>query len=99
MVARDGTTVLEDPIAFGQEWQVLSAESKLFQEDRLPQHPQTCTFPSPEATKKLRRRLSEPSYMEEAAEVACAHWGEDKDDCIYDVLVTGDLGMAEAGSY
>jgi hypothetical protein len=99
MLARDGTTVLEDPIAFGQEWQVLDTEPTLFQSLRFPQHPFECTFPSPDVTKKLRRRLSESSYLEEAAEVACAHWGEDKDDCVYDVLATGDLGMAEVGAY
>jgi hypothetical protein len=98
MLARDGRTVIEDPNSFGQEWQVLSTESKLFQEDRLPQHPQTCTLPSPVATSQLRRRLSEAeSDLAEAAEKACAQWGEGKKACIYDVLSTGDLDMAEAG--
>jgi hypothetical protein len=97
MLARDGTTVIEDPNAFGQEWQVLSTESKLFQEDRLPQHPQTCTLPSPVATSQLRRRLSGASDLAAAAERACAQWGVGKKACIYDVLSTGDLEMAESG--
>jgi hypothetical protein len=29
----------------------------------------------------------------------CEHWGEGKDDCVFDVLATGDLEMAVAGSY
>jgi hypothetical protein len=33
------------------------------------------------------------------AERACEHWGEGKDDCVFDVLATGDLDMAVAGSY
>jgi hypothetical protein len=99
MRARDGTTVIEDPNAFGQEWQVLPTESKLFQEDRLPQHPQTCTLPSPEATSQLRRRLSETSALSKAAEIACEHWGEGKESCVYDIMATGDLEMAQAGSY
>jgi hypothetical protein len=99
MRARDGTTVIEDPNAFGQEWQVLPTEPKLFQEDCLPQHPQTCTLPSPVAKSQVRRRLSEASNLAEAAEVACAQWGEGMESCVYDVLATGDLGMAQAGSY
>jgi hypothetical protein len=99
MRARDGTTVIEDPNAFGQEWQVLPSESNLFQEDRLPRHPQTCKLPSPEATSAIHRRLSEASPLAEAAEVACAKWGEDKESCVYDVLATGDLDMAEAGTF
>jgi hypothetical protein len=76
-----------------------AASPLTFQEDRLPQHPQTFTLPSPEATSQLRRRLAEASYLAEAAEVACAHLGEGKDICIYDVLATGELELAQAGSY
>jgi hypothetical protein len=48
---------------------------------------------------RLRRRLSESSVTELAAEKACAHWGEGKDDCVFDVLTTGDLEMAVVGAY
>jgi hypothetical protein len=100
MLARTGKTILNDPNAFGQEWQVLENEPKLFQELRLPQHPQVCTLPNPkEASALRRRRLAESPYLEKAAEVACAHWGEGKDDCIFDVLATGDLELAEAFAY
>jgi hypothetical protein len=99
-IARDGETVLDDVNAYGQEWQVLATERTLFQVARFPQHPQACTIPPPaEESRGLRRRLSESSIEELGAEKACAHWGEGKDDCIFDVLTTGDLEMATAGSY
>jgi hypothetical protein len=97
--ARDGKTVLEDANAFGQEWQVLDTDPTLFQTVRFPQYPQTCTLPPPKATSMLRRRLSDSSVDELAAEKACAHWGQGKDDCIFDVLATGDLEMAVVGAY
>jgi hypothetical protein len=100
MLARDGQTVLEDPSAFGQEWQVLDTEQSFFQTLRLPQYPMECTKPTPMATSQLRRRLAETSAADVlAAEKACAHWGEGKDDCVYDVMTTGDLEMADAGAY
>jgi hypothetical protein len=100
MISRDGETVLDDAIAFGQEWQVLDTEPTLFQTTRFPQHPQKCTMPTPKATNTLRRRLSEKSSVDElAAERACQHWGEGKDDCVFDVLTTGDLELAAVGAY
>jgi hypothetical protein len=100
MLARDGKTVLDDPNTFGQEWQVLDTEPTLFQTLRFPQHPMECTKPTPMQTSQLRRRLSESSPIAElAAEKACEHWGEGKDDCVFDVLTTGDLEMAVVGAY
>jgi hypothetical protein len=98
---RDGQTVLDDVNAFGQEWRVLDTEPTLFQTVRFPQHPQKCTMPTPKTTDMLRRRLLEISSVDElAAEEACAHWGEQgKDDCVFDVLTTGDLEMAVVGAY
>jgi surface protein len=99
--ARDGKTVLDDANAFGQEWQVLDTDPTLFQTVRFPQHPQKCTMPTPKTTDMLRRRLLETSSVDElAAEKACEHWGEQgKDDCVFDVLTTGDLEMAMVGAY
>jgi hypothetical protein len=37
------------------------------------------------------RRLSDATVTHAAAEKACAHWGAGKEDCIFDVLSTGDL--------
>jgi hypothetical protein len=97
--ARDGKTVLDDANTFGQEWQVLATDPTLFQTARFPQHPQKCTMPTPKATSMLRRRLSESSVDELDAEKACEHWLEGKEDCVFDVLTTGDLEMAMVGAY
>jgi hypothetical protein len=99
MISRDGGTILDDANTFGQEWQVRDTEPMLFQTARFPQYPQKCTLPSAKATSMLRRRLSESSFDQLAAEKACAHWGQGKDDCVFDVLATGDLDMAEADEY
>jgi hypothetical protein len=100
MVARDGITIIDDANAFGQEWQVLDTEPTLFQTLRLPQHPLAkCTMPTPMQASQLRRRLSESSVDEAAAEKACEHWGAGKDDCVFDVLTTSDLEMAIVGAY
>jgi hypothetical protein len=100
MIARDGKTIIEDANAFGQEWQVLNTEPSLFHTVRLPQHPNVCTMPPPMQASQVRRRLLESSSIDElAAETACAHWGEGKDACVFDVLTTGDLEMALVGAY
>jgi hypothetical protein len=100
MISRDGKTIIDNANAFGQEWQVLASEPKLFRTLRFPQHPQVCTMPTPvQASSQLRRRLLESSVDELAAEKACEHWGEGKDDCVFDVLTTGDLDMAVVGAY
>jgi hypothetical protein len=100
MIARDGKTVIEDANAFGQEWQVLNTEPSLFHTVRFPQHPNGCTMPPPMQASQVRRRLLESSSIDElAAETACAHWGEGKDACVFDVLTTGDLEMALVGAY
>jgi hypothetical protein len=101
MIARDGKTVIDDANVFGQEWQVLDTEPSLFHAVRLPQHPQqVCKLPPPMQASQLRRRLSESSSISQlAAEKACEHWGEGKDDCVFDVLTTGDLEMAVVGAY
>jgi len=95
MLARDGKTIIEDPNEFGQEWQVLETEARLFDTLRAPQHPQVCT---PPGAKKEGRRLSETITEEDAAK-ACETWGEHKDLCVYDVIAMGDLELAEAGAY
>lgn len=98
-LARDGVTVLADSNAFGQEWQVLNSEPTLFQTVREPQYPEKCIMPD-ESTSQLRRRLGEHSVTKEAAELACAHLnGAKMEACIYDVMATGDLDMAQAGAF
>ena len=98
MLARDGTTVLEDHNAFGQGWQRREDEPDLFQASRLPQHPQqACILPEEKATG--RRRLNDSPVSMEAAEEACATAGAGKDTCIYDVLASGDLERAGSGAF
>jgi hypothetical protein len=77
---------------------LLDTDPTLFQTARFPQNPQKCTMSTPKATGMLRRRLSESSVDELAAEKACEHWGEGKDDCVFDALMTGDLEMAMVGA-
>jgi hypothetical protein len=58
-------------------------------------------MPTPKATNILRRRLLETSSVDElAAEKACAQWVDQcKDDCVFDVVTTGDLEMVVVGAY
>ena len=94
MHGRNGT-VISDPNEFGNEWQVLDTEPMLFQTVRAPQYPAKCIMPS--AT-KTSRRLGE-SIAEKVAMKACEHWGDQKDQCVYDVMALGDLEIAEAGAF
>jgi len=91
-------TVVEDPTVFGNEWQVLDTDADLFQHKRFPQYPAQCTMPSPEREGRRRRRLGETVAME-TAEKACAHWGDQKDQCVFDVMAVGDLELAQAGAF
>jgi len=99
LLARDGQTVMADPNAFGQEWQVRDTEPQLFQEIRAPQYPQQCTMPSVAVQESRRRRL-EAGITDEEAQLACAGLSEDAyNDCMYDVIMSGDLSMATAYVY
>jgi hypothetical protein len=95
-LARDGQMEIEiDPVnaeAFALEWQVRDTEPSLFKESRFPQYPQVCIPPK----KMIQGRLGMASAMEEAKE-ACAHWKEDVEDCIFDVIATRDILVAHEG--
>ena len=89
MLGRDGTTLFESPEEFGMEWQVQAEEASLFHFLAAPQHPhEVCRFPTASAERRLRG-------TSRAAEVACANVGADKEDCIFDVLSSGEIAMAE----
>ena len=95
-LARDGVTEIADPNAFGREWQVRDTEPKLFASgDRWPQYPDACIIPEHTA-EEGRRLLRGVSMSTKAAEAACAHRKEDFEDCVFDVMATGDLDMAES---
>jgi len=101
LLGRDGKThfTLDNINEFGQEWQVLPDDPKLFENsERAPQHPATCRLPHPSAS--VNRRLADGAVSEEEAEEACEGWKPGyKDKCVYDVLATNDLDLAEGGAY
>jgi len=93
-IARDGETELggHDATEFALEWQVRDTEPALFQESRFPQYPTICNPPAAMPD----NRLGSTAFQKEAEE-ACAHWKEDKEDCIFDVIATRDVLVAEEG--
>ena len=95
-MARDGKTEMdeEDATAFALEWQVRDDEPMLFQEARAPQYPTECMPPAQIASNRLGM-----SKLRKEAEQACAHWKEDQEDCIFDVVATRDVLVAKEGHY
>lgn len=95
--ARDGDSVMDDASEFGQEWQVLDTEAKLFMTDRAPQYPNKCVMPK---LASQQRRLGE-SISSEDAEAACNHIKADHPhaNCVHDVIATGDVSVAQGGTY
>jgi hypothetical protein len=97
LLARDGSTVMTDFTEFGDEWQVLPKEPKLFHEFTHPQFPELCLKPEdPRGDRK--RRLAESTISVEQAEAACAPLKNPLSikDCVYDILATQDLDMVGA---
>lgn len=106
MVARNGTMsmTVEQANAFGKEWQVRTGDTNLFRVHRAPQWPDQCIMPVPlSTTSTVHRGLDDTEgallSLEQRANVACAEWGEDFENCVADVVATGDLEVAKAGSY
>ncbi|CAB9505448.1 expressed unknown protein [Seminavis robusta] len=97
-LARDGKTFIQDYIEFGQEWQVLGSEPKLFHSYEGAVVGRKCVMPPAfKAAQKLRkRRLAESSLTEADADKACKHLADAEEikSCVYDVLATQDLSMA-----
>jgi hypothetical protein len=93
-LARDNVTIISDSNIFGQEWQVIESETKMFFETEGPQFPKKCNIPS---IVDMRRRLSNSIVTIETAKAACTGVNKkDKDLCIFDVLATDDIGLAGA---
>jgi len=87
-LARDNTSVVDDSNIFGQEWQVLASEPKLFRNIEGPQHPIGCEIP---AHSEMRRRLEESTVTIHEAKKACANVNADVMDlCVFDIMATGD---------
>jgi hypothetical protein len=96
-LGRDGITKIEDSNIFGQEWQVLPTEAKLFHEiGDTVQSPVSCEIPS---SHEMRRRLLEATVTLEEAKMACDHWGvapAEFDLCTFDIMATNDVDSAGA---
>ena len=88
MIGRNGQEI-ENGVEMGLEWQVGPEDHPMmFRTSRAPQYPTTCVLP-PEAP---ARRLGEDAARRRTAEEACAvvFDPEELEDCIYDVVQTGD---------
>jgi von Willebrand factor type D domain len=98
-IGRDGR-VITDPNEFGQEWQVRAEDGLFFRTLEGPQFPlEQCKMPSSFQGAERHRRLGESTARLQAAEKACAHKisdPEEFDNCVFDVLLTEDLGIAGA---
>lgn len=106
LIGRNGTHYkrnLIDTVNFAEEWQVRpDADGKLFKKAEGPQFPEECVR-SPFDVRDGRRHL-EALYAENGGEnhvramEACKHHmneGE-RENCVFDVLVTGDENMAHS---
>jgi len=98
--ARDGETLIEDVIEFGQEWQVQPMEPKLFgtySDAWVVPAGQKCAMPvdTIEKTQLRQRRLANGMDLK-VAEDACAHLqsADDRKACVFDVVATQDVDMA-----
>ena len=93
-IGRDGVSILT-PEQMGTEWQVgvgAGDHPNMFMAARAPQFPAQCNLP-PAAN---GRRLGEDSARRRMAEEACAKVTnlEEINDCIFDVMQTGDGSVA-----
>jgi Repulsive guidance molecule (RGM) C-terminus len=98
-IGRDGREIT-DPNEFGQEWQVRAEDGLLFCALEGPQFPsEQCKMPSSFQGTERHRRLGESTAKFQEAGQACAHKindPEEFDNCVFDVLLTGDIGIASA---
>jgi len=109
LLGRDGVTDMsKDWKKYGEEWQVRDTEPKLFQEHRAPQYPDVCIYHLSDdglskKTHHLRRCLlydGEDNNVKVTRETVCEDFvGVNKDNCVYDVMVMGDLEVAEDPCY
>jgi len=94
-LSRDGKRTHHDVNEFGLDWQVRESDGLLFQTPSP--HPDKCDLPIVTSPRR-KRRLAESSISREVAEEACAHWTpKAMEDCIMDVMISEDVGMADGG--
>lgn len=98
---RDGEIIFDSINDYGMEWKVTEKDGFLFQTPSP--YPDKCEILTEDdgVMEQRGRRLSESSITREQAMEACFKWvsEEDLDECIFDVMVAEDLGIAELGSY
>jgi len=94
-LGRDGITNIDDFNKFGQEWQVLETEVKLFHDiGDVIQSPSRCQIPS---SSEMRRRLGEASVTVKEAKMACNLVDHAEFDlCVFDVMASNDKDLAGA---
>ena len=98
---RDGSRVDETAVtnvndAFLKDWQVQAGE-ELFSTDGVEMCLQLAALKNRVATHRRLRATGDDAFLEQARE-ACAH-REDQDLCMQDVLVTGNLALADAWGF
>ena len=93
---RDGVTVFQTENDFGMELQVQQVDGLLF--TTPSPFPDKCEIITLDTTS---RRLSESVVSHEDAAQACMKWGSETgyESCMFDVMVSDDLEMADAGPY
>jgi len=103
LFSRDGTMDLSGYWnTYGEEWQVKNTEPKLFRVNSAPQHPEGCVYVSKEITTNLRhRRLTDDAAVsiEDANEACATSHDRLKEFCVYDLMASGDLDLAEDRFY
>jgi von Willebrand factor type D domain len=101
MVGRDGTTVLNKPNDMGAAWQVTDEDPILFHESRYPQYPESCIVPKEGGVVAQRRRLRSVSDgLFERAQIVCRKVAKDMYAfCIDDILLSGDIAMANGFTF
>ena len=93
LVGRSGKWMF-DVEAFGAEWQVRDFEPMLFHDKRVPQYPNKCQMPDPDA---VEERIAELSRVElNAANASCKGTGKYYKACVLDTRLTGNM---ETGKY
>jgi len=88
-------SLMDDRNVFGQEWQVLASDPKIFHSIEGPQYPSRCELSSKYS---LRRRLAKSEIPRAEAEILCSNISkiEEHDLCVFDVMATSDKSTVNA---
>jgi len=93
-LGRDKVSAFENDNEFGQQWQVLSSDPKLFSSIEGPQYPSQCEILS---SLEMRRRLAENTVPLADAQNACSQVKiEEYETCVFDVMATNNKEITKA---